>query len=121
MMPLRPILLAALMAVFACSEGQAAFVITVSITTDQEVPSTANNLTNSSTGLVRPTPFGTATFSLDISNPNAPFMTFTATINNIDVTGSQTPNDQNDNLLNAHIHAGPTVAPGVNGPVVWGF
>jgi hypothetical protein len=47
-------------------------------------------------------------------------MTFTATINNIDVTGTQTP-DTNDNLTNAHIHAGPTVVPGVNGPVVWGF
>ena len=47
-------------------------------------------------------------------------MTFTATISNIDATGSQTA-DTNDNLLNAHIHAGATVAPGVNGPVVWGF
>ena len=47
-------------------------------------------------------------------------MTFTATINNIDVTGSQTA-DTNDNLIAAHIHAGPSVAPGVNGPVVWGF
>jgi hypothetical protein len=47
-------------------------------------------------------------------------MTFSATINNIDVTGSQTA-DTNDNLTNAHIHAGPAVAPGVNGPVVWGF
>ena len=121
MMPLRPILLATLVAVFACSEGQAAFVITVNLTTDQEVPATTNNLTNSSTGAVRATPFGTATFSLDLSNPNAPFMTFTATIFNIDVTGSQTPNDTNDNLTNAHIHAGPGVGPGVNGPVVWGF
>src|SRR5678816_3164047 len=48
-------------------------------------------------------------------------MTFTATINNIDTTGTQTPADTNDNLVNAHIHAGATVAPGVNGPVVWGF
>jgi len=47
-------------------------------------------------------------------------MTMTATISNIDVGNSQTP-DTNDNLLNAHIHAGPTVAPGINGPVVWGF
>jgi len=35
-------------------------------------------------------------------------------------TGAQSAT-ANDNLLNAHIHAGPTVAPGVNGPVVWGF
>jgi hypothetical protein len=47
-------------------------------------------------------------------------MTMTATVNNIDVTGSQTV-DTNDNLANAHIHAGPSVQPGVNGPVVWGF
>jgi hypothetical protein len=121
MMPLRASLVAALAAVFACSEGRAAFVINVNITTDQEVPPTTNNLTNSSTGAVRATPFGTATFTLDISNPNAPFMLFTATIFNIDVTGSQTPNDMNDNLVAAHIHAGPAVMPGVNGPVVWGF
>ena len=88
-----PIFLAALVAAFACSEGQAAFVINVNLTTSQEVPDTTTNLTNSSTGGVRPTPFGTATFTLDISNPNAPFLTFTATIFNIDVTGSQTPND----------------------------
>jgi hypothetical protein len=48
-------------------------------------------------------------------------MTFTATINNIDVTGTQTPGDTNDNLVAAHIHAGASVVPGVNGPVVWGF
>jgi len=47
-------------------------------------------------------------------------MTFTATINNLDFTGSQT-SDTNDNLVAAHIHAGPTVSPTVNGPVVWGF
>jgi hypothetical protein len=47
-------------------------------------------------------------------------MTFTATINNIDVTGSQTT-DTNDNLVAAHIHAAASVVPGVNGPVVWGF
>ena len=44
--------------------------------------------------------------------------TFTATIFNIDVTGSQTP-DTFDNLTNAHIH-GPA-PPGMNAPVVWGF
>jgi hypothetical protein len=52
-------------------------------------------------------------------------MTMFATIFNIDVTGSQTT-DANDNLGAAHIHAGPGVSlPGVtpitNGPVVWGF
>ena len=47
-------------------------------------------------------------------------MTFSSTIFNIDVTGSQTP-DPNDNLTVAHIHAGPLVTPTTNGPVVWGF
>jgi hypothetical protein len=47
-------------------------------------------------------------------------MTFTATVFNIDFTGSQT-SDINDNLSAAHIHAGPLVTPATNGPVVWGF
>jgi hypothetical protein len=66
---------------------------------------------------------GTATFllSADMSN-----MTFTATVTGIDLTGSQTPNEPNDNLLNAHIHAGgpttnPNGVPKSNVGVVWGF
>jgi hypothetical protein len=47
-------------------------------------------------------------------------MTFTATISNIDFTGSQTA-DINDNMVAAHIHASPSVTPTTNGPVVWGF
>jgi hypothetical protein len=47
-------------------------------------------------------------------------MTFSSTIFNIDFTGRQTP-DRNDNLTVAHIHAGPNVTPRTNGPVVWGF
>jgi len=47
-------------------------------------------------------------------------MTFTATVTGIDFTGTQSA-DTNDNLGNAHIHAGPAVGPGVNGSVVWGF
>jgi len=47
-------------------------------------------------------------------------MTFTATVTGIDFTGLQTA-DTNDNLVAAHIHAGPTAIPGSNGPVVWGF
>jgi hypothetical protein len=47
-------------------------------------------------------------------------LTFTANIFNIDVTGSQST-DVNDNLVAAHIHAGPLVTPTTNGPVVWGF
>jgi len=75
------------------------------------VPTTAG-------GQPRAASFGTASFFIDSA---ASFMTFTATIFNIDVTGTQTPNDVNDNLGNAHIHAGPLVTPPTNGPVVWGF
>jgi hypothetical protein len=41
-------------------------------------------------------------------------LTFTATIFNIDFTGRQTA-DMNDNLVAAHIHASPTVTPTTNG------
>ena len=85
-----------------------------SLTNSQEVPPTTPT---TSTGGARPASFGTAKFQL---NSAQTAMTFTATINNIDVSGSQTA-DTNDNLIAAHIHAGATVAPGVNGPVVWGF
>jgi hypothetical protein len=61
--------------------------------------------------------FGTATFVL---NSAMTAMTFSATVFNIDFTGTQTA-DINDNLIAAHIHAGPTVTPTTNGPVVWGF
>ena len=69
-------------------------------------------------GQPRPASFGTASFFIDSA---ATFMTFTATIFNIDVNGMQTPNDINDNLTNAHIHAGPLVTPTTNAGVVWGF
>jgi CHRD domain/Domain of unknown function (DUF4214) len=81
----------------------------VNLTNTQEVPPT------NPTG--RPGSYGTATFTFDST---VPVLTFTATINNIDVTGSQTAGTA-DNLVAAHIHASPSVVPGVNGPVVWGF
>ncbi|HMG74925.1 MAG TPA: TIGR03118 family protein [Pyrinomonadaceae bacterium] len=81
----------------------------VNLTNTQEVPPTVP------TG--RPGSYGVATFSLNAAQDA---MTFTATVNNIDFTGAQSANT-NDNLAAAHVHAGPTVAPGVNGPVVWGF
>ncbi|HJX88893.1 MAG TPA: CHRD domain-containing protein, partial [Pyrinomonadaceae bacterium] len=84
------------------------------LTNSQEVPPT--NPTTS-TGGVRPASFGTARL---LFNSAQTAMTFTSTVTNIDFTGSQT-SDTNDNLIAAHIHAGPSVAPGVNGPVVWGF
>ncbi|HEX8355688.1 MAG TPA: TIGR03118 family protein [Pyrinomonadaceae bacterium] len=86
----------------------------VQMTNSQE-PGTVTPTTT--TGAPRPVSFGTARFQF---NEAQTAMTFTATVNNIDVTGSQT-SDTNDNLVAAHIHAGQAVAPGVNGPVVWGF
>ena len=85
----------------------------VSLTNSQEVPPTVPTTT---TGAARPASSGTAVFQF---NSAQTAMTFTATISNIDV-GGQTA-DTNDDLIAAHIHAGASVAPGVNGPVVWGF
>jgi uncharacterized protein (TIGR03118 family) len=86
----------------------------VKITNSQENPPTNPTTTG---GARRPASFGTATFNMNTAQTQ---MTFTATISNIDFTGSQTA-DVNDNLVAAHIHAGPSVTPGTNGPVVWGF
>ena len=65
----------------------------------------------------RPASFGTATFFLNDAQTS---LTFTAFVQNIDFTGTQTP-DINDNLTVTHIHAGPLVTAATNGPVVWGF
>jgi len=86
----------------------------VNLTNSQEVPPAVPTTTG---GAARPASSGTARFQF---NSAQTAMSFTATINNIDVTTSQT-SDTNDNLVAAHIHAGASVAPGVNGPVVWGF
>ncbi|MCA1591513.1 MAG: TIGR03118 family protein [Acidobacteria bacterium] len=93
--------------------NQRLFVAT--ITNAQENPPT--NPTASGGG-ARPASFGTAKFQFNAAQTA---MTFTATINNIDVGGTQTPGDTNDNLVNAHIHASATVTPTTNAPVVWGF
>jgi len=69
------------------------------------------------TGAPRATSFGMATFVL---NDAMTAMTFMAMINNIDVTGTQTA-DTNDNLTAAHIHAATSVLPTQNVGVVWGF
>lgn len=86
----------------------------VNLTNSQEVPPTNPTTTG---GNPRPSSFGTAHFTV---NGAGTAVTMQATVNNIDFTGSQTA-DTNDNLTNAHIHAGAAVGPGVNGPVVWGF
>ena len=86
----------------------------VKLTNAQENPPTNPTTTG---GARRPASFGTATFNMNAAQDQ---MTFTATINNLDFTGAQTA-DTNDNMVAAHIHASASVTPGTNGPVVWGF
>ncbi|MFL6417086.1 MAG: CHRD domain-containing protein [Bryobacteraceae bacterium] len=92
---------------------QAATILTANISNAAENPPT---VVTTSTGAPRPASFGTATFLL---NDTMTAMTMSATIFNIDFTGTQTA-DVNDNLAAAHIHASAT-ATTVNAPVVWGF
>jgi hypothetical protein len=102
-----------LLSVAAASAGAQTF-LTATLTNANENPPTVPTTVG---GQPRPASSGTASFFIDAGST---FMTFTATIFNIDVTGSQTT-DVNDNLVAAHIHAGPLVTPTLNGPVVWGF
>jgi hypothetical protein len=111
---LTPILLVSILLVYSGNPVYADTILFANLTTSQEVPPT---VPTTATGAPRPISFGTATFVLNTAQTA---MTFSATIFNIDFTGTQTT-DINDNLVAAHIHAGPAVAPGVNGPVVWGF
>jgi len=99
--------------VLLASAGHAGIILTANLTNAQENPPT--NPTTS-TGVPR-TSFGTAMFFI---NDAMTSMTFTATVTGIDFTGTQST-DTNDNLVAAHIHAGPTAVPGSNAPVVWGF
>ena len=111
---LTPLLLVSILLVYSGNPVYADTILFANLTTSQEVPPT---VPTTATGAPRPISFGTATFVLNTAQTA---MTFSATIFNIDFTGTQTT-DINDNLVAAHIHAGPAVAPGVNGPVVWGF
>jgi hypothetical protein len=114
MFRLRTTLLVSTFALLIATSGYANIILFANLTNSQENPPTTPTLTG---GGPRPASFGTATFDL---NNALTAMTFSATIFNIDVTGSQTA-DVNDNLTVAHIHAGPLVTPTTNGPVVWGF
>lgn len=105
--------LAAFSVLLAGSLSQAATILTANITDATENPPSVPTTT---TGAARPASFGTATFTL---NDAMTAMTMSVTIYNIDFTGSQTA-DANDNLTAAHIHASPT-ATTANAPVVWGF
>jgi CHRD domain/PEP-CTERM motif len=90
-------------------------VLTANVTHDQETGAPGTTPPTTSTGDPRPLSFGSGTFTLNDAQTE---LTFTVTIFNIDVNGSQTP-DTFDNLAAAHIHA-PAPA-GANGGVVWGF
>ncbi len=113
MLQLRATLLVQLLILVASTSGRADFIFTANLTNSQEPGVT---IPTTSTGGPRPASFGTASFVL---NDAMTTLTFTATIFNIDVTGSQT-SDTFDNLMNAHIHSGPALM-GSNNPVVWGF
>jgi hypothetical protein len=83
-----------------------------------ENPPTNPTLTVGNGGGPRPASFGDATFVIAADGLS---MTMDVTVFNIDFTGAQTA-DTNDDLLNAHIHAGAGVLPNItNGSVVWGF
>ena len=90
---------------------------TAHLTHDQETAQ-GTLVTSGPTPVPRPLSSGDATFTLSADMSQ---LTMTVTVFNIDITGSQTPNDTNDNLVAAHIHAGPTAVPGQNASVVWGF
>jgi len=105
---------AALVLLAGGSRAFAATTLTAVITNGQE-----GNINPTTTAGLPRTSFGTATFVL---NDAQTAMTMDATINGIDLTGSQSP-DTNDNGTNAHIHASsdPNFTPPATAGVVWGF
>src|SRR5215207_2556340 len=97
-----------------CGVANADTLLFANLTNAQENPPAIPTL---STGGARPASFGTASFVLNTAMTS---MTFSATVFNIDFTGSQTV-DTNDNLTVAHIHGAALVLPTQNAGVVWGF
>src|SRR4051812_35656333 len=100
---------------FAAS-GKAQITYNVHLSNAAEAPATVPTLTAGNGGGARPASFGDAVF---VIAANQQSMTMDATITNIDFTGTQTA-DTNDNLTNAHIHASGTVTPTTTANVVWG-
>lgn len=111
---LHAFLVVPLLMTLHAGNAQAAVILSATLTNSQQNPPVTPTNTD---GTPRPASFGTASFLL---NDALTALTFTATVFNIDFTGTQTA-EQNDNLTVAHIHAGPTVTRTTNGPVVWGF
>ena len=113
MIAIRSTCLAVAAFFFTMAGGLAQENFVANLTPGQEV--TAPTFTMSSGG-ARPASFGDATLVLSADLTQ---LTMTINIFNIDVNGSQTPGDTNDNLAAAHIHS--PGAPGANASVVWGF
>lgn len=98
----------------AAAPAGAVTIFTATLTNAAEVPPAVPTDAN---GDPRPASFGTATFELSDDQST---LTFTVTVENIDFTGSQTA-DPNDDLSVAHIHGGETVTPTTTAGVVFGF
>jgi hypothetical protein len=96
------------------ASASAQTILFAQLTNAAENPPAVPTLQN---GQPRPASFGEAVFILNAAQTE---LSVDVTVFNIDFTGTQSP-DPNDNLTNAHIHAGPTVTPSTNGGVVWGF
>jgi hypothetical protein len=94
------------------TSASAEVILLANLTNAQENPPT---VPTTITGDPRPASGGTANFILNDAMTSLSFM---VSVNNIDFTGSQTT-DPNDNLTLAHIHA--PAPPGENAGVVWGF
>jgi uncharacterized protein (TIGR03118 family) len=88
--------------------------LVVNMTNAQENPPATPTIAG---GTRRNASYGTARFQL---NGAGTALTLTGSVSNIDFTGSQTT-DTNDNLTNAHIHASATDPAPATRPVVWGF
>src|SRR5882672_3225227 len=114
MLRTRTAVAAALLVLFASINSFAETKLFAVLLNSHENPATHPTTT---TAGFRPESFGFATFTINDANTA---MTFSATIFNIDFTGTQSA-DINDNLTAAHVHASPTVTPTTNGSVVWGF
>jgi hypothetical protein len=112
MFQFRAAIFTLLVTLVASTASRAGIILTATLTHDQE---TVQGDLTTSIGTSRPLSFGSATFTLNDAQTE---LAFTATIFNIDVTGTQT-SDPFDNLVAAHIHVG--AAPGANAPVRWGF
>ena len=111
---IRLVLPIAAVLALASAPAHAVTIFTAQLTNAAEVPPAVPTLAN---GEPRPASFGTASFVL---NDDQTALTFTVTVENIDFTGTQTA-DPNDDLTVAHLHGGPGVTPETTAGVVFGF